>query len=52
MSINDIDSLSGIYAFESHFKSDILINQNKDIGPILKFSENLFGIIVLRLPME
>ena len=50
VSINDIDSLSGIYAFESHFKSDILINQNKDIGPILKFSENLFWDYSIKAP--
>tara|TARA_Y100000992_G_scaffold287332_1_gene240038 strand:+ start:120 stop:1361 length:1242 start_codon:yes stop_codon:yes gene_type:complete len=48
--INDIDSLSGVYAFESHFKSDILINQNKEVGPIFKFNEDLFWDYSIKVP--
>jgi hypothetical protein len=40
--INDIDSLKGIYAFESHFKTNLLKVQNKKPGPIAKFDEELF----------
>ena len=50
LSINNIDSLSGIYAFESHFKSEILINQNKDVGPLLKFNEDLFWNYTIKVP--
>ena len=42
VTINNIDSFSGVYAFESHFRSEILVNQNKKVGPILKFSEDEF----------
>lgn len=42
VTINGIDSLSGIYAFESHFKSEILKLQNRKVGPILKFNEDKF----------
>lgn len=48
--INKIDSLSGIYAFESHFKSEILVNQNIEIGPILKFNEDLFWDYSYNIP--
>lgn len=41
-SINNIDSLSGYYAFESHFRTEILKLQNKNPGPILKFDESDF----------
>ncbi len=40
--INDIDSLKGIYAFESHFKTNLLKVQNKKPGPIAKFDKELF----------
>ncbi len=40
--INNIDSLKGIYAYESHFKTNLLKIQNKKLGPIAKFSEDLF----------
>lgn len=40
--LNDIDSLKGIYAFESHFESHVLAIQNRKLGPIVKFSEDLF----------
>ena len=40
--INNIDSLKGIYAFESHFKTNLLLVQNKKPGPIAKFEEDLF----------
>lgn len=40
--INNIDSLKGIYAYESHFKTNLLKIQNKKPGPIAKFSEDLF----------
>lgn len=40
--LNDIDSLKGTYAFESHFQSNILAIQNKELGPIIKFNEDLF----------
>ncbi len=40
--INDIDSLKGIYAYESHFKTNLLKIQNKKPGPIAKFEEDLF----------
>jgi hypothetical protein len=40
--INDIDSLKGIYAYESHFKTNLLKIQNKKPGPIAKISEDLF----------
>jgi len=39
--INNIDSLKGIYAFESHFKTNLLKVQNKKPGPIAKFEEKL-----------
>ena len=42
ITINEIDSFAGIYAFESHFRSEILKNQNKKVGPILKFNEDKF----------
>ena len=42
VTINEIDSFAGIYAYESHFKSDILVNQNLKLGPILKFNEDEF----------
>ncbi len=42
ITINGIDSFSGVYAFESHFRSEILKNQNKKVGPILKFNEDKF----------
>lgn len=41
-SINNIDSLGGYYAFESHFKSEVLKIQNLKSGPILKFDESQF----------
>lgn len=41
-SINDIDSLKGIYAFESHFRSEILALQDAEAGPIMKFNEDVF----------
>tara|TARA_B110000902_G_scaffold261362_1_gene335985 strand:- start:730 stop:2955 length:2226 start_codon:yes stop_codon:yes gene_type:complete len=34
------DTLKGLYAFEEHFDKSILIRNNKDIGPIMKFTEN------------
>lgn len=40
--INNIDSLKGIYAYESHFKTNLLKVQNKTPGPIAKFVEDLF----------
>lgn len=40
--INNIDSLKGIYAYESHFKTNLLKIQNKKLGPIAKFEEDLF----------
>jgi len=40
--VNEIDSLGGIYAFESHFKTEILTIQGKEIGPIMKFNEDDF----------
>lgn len=40
--INNIDSLRGIYAYESHFRTNLLKIQNKKPGPIAKFSEDLF----------
>ena len=40
--IKNIDSLKGIYAYESHFKTNLLKIQNKKPGPIAKFSEDLF----------
>ncbi len=42
ITVNGIDSFSGVYAFESHFRSEILKNQNKKVGPILKFNEDKF----------
>ena len=42
VTINEIDSFAGVYAYESHFKSDILVNQNLKLGPILKFNEDEF----------
>lgn len=40
VSVCDIDSLAGIYAFESHFKSEMLNIQGKEVGAILKFNES------------
>ena len=42
LTVNSIDSFSGVYAFDSHFRSEILKNQNKKVGPILKFNEDKF----------
>lgn len=42
VNMNDIDSLSGVYAFESHFKSEILSNQGKKVGPIIRYNEDLY----------
>ena len=36
------DSLKGIYAYESHFKNELLDSNNRTHGPILGFDESAF----------